>query len=92
VSAHILRKHIPPNACVLRRLWHSPPSFAKATGMQAGIQCSAGYGVAFYCQLAITKGPAPFQSSAPTLPGCSMLLWKHGMEDHWAIAHPDHQP
>jgi hypothetical protein len=28
----------------------------------------------------------------PRLTGCSMLLWKYGMEDHWDIAHPDHQP
>jgi hypothetical protein len=56
VAAHILRKHISPNACVLRRLWHSPHSFAKATGIQADVQCFSGYVVAFYYQLAITKG------------------------------------
>jgi hypothetical protein len=28
------------------------------------------------------------QCSYPTV--CSVLLWKHGMEDHCAIAHPNH--
>jgi hypothetical protein len=52
MSAHTLRKHILPNACVLRRLWH-PPFFA--TGILAGNQCFSGYGVAFYYQSAIIE-------------------------------------
>jgi hypothetical protein len=43
VAAHNLSMQILPNACILRRLWHPPPpSFAKATGMQAGNQCFSG--------------------------------------------------
>jgi hypothetical protein len=25
----------------------------------------------------------------PLTPGYSVLQWKYGLEDHWAIAHPD---
>jgi hypothetical protein len=44
--------------------------------------------VSFYYQSAIAERSC---ITVPIPPVCSMLLWKHGMEDHWAIAHPDHQ-
>jgi hypothetical protein len=91
-AAHILRKHIPPNACGFYGVCGTPPTLVmKARGMQAGIQCGSGYGAAFYYQSAITGGKcsnAPMECPYPL--GCSVLLWNYSMEDHWAIAQPDH--
>jgi hypothetical protein len=92
VAAHILRKHITPNACEFCGVCVTPPTLvAKARGMQAGIQCGSWYGVAFYYQSAITGekcSNVPMQCPYP--PGCSVLLWKYGIKEHWAIAHSDH--
>jgi hypothetical protein len=90
VAAHILRQHIPPNACGFYGVCGTAPTLVtNAMGMQAGIQCGSGYGVAFCYQSAITGGKCsnvPMQCPYP--PGCSVLLWKYGMEGHWAIPSP----
>jgi hypothetical protein len=89
VAAHILRKHIPPNACGFCGVCGTPPHLsAKARGMQAGIQYGSGYGVAFDYQSASTGGKCSnVPMHCPYPPGCSVLLW-YGMEGHWAIPSP----